>query len=115
MTERQIEILLPFIYRMPLYLGKESKENITVFMHGFESGSDSKYWTETLRNLLFEKYEIERVNSGWPYEIGVYAERESTSWIEAFKKLMIEIIMSSESYNPKLKELHELLKEWKNS
>jgi len=95
-AERQAELLTLFVERMPMYIGEVNRKSIIDFMIGFECGSDcNQLWTNKISNHLEENYKVDKVALGWSYQIERFSEMNNQNWVQAFLKVIKEILKTS--------------------
>lgn len=105
MTEKQIDILIYFVYRMPMYLYEVNRDSIVNFIHGFECGANSNNLTENISNRLEVTHKIKKFSMGWPNQLERYSENNSKTWTESFQEILIEVIREL----PEFKRNHDIL------
>lgn len=94
----ETEKMIHFLYRMSMYIGDITKDNIVSFMHGVDFGKQSDpYWTKLLSEFILHEYKMEEKAMGWQYLIGLWSKRKGITWEEGFKELMLEMIDKSDS------------------
>jgi hypothetical protein len=87
------EIFVNFIARTGMYIYPVDEYNIVSFIHGYEEGTKRECdFTELVKQLLINKYEISYSSDGWQGQVRRLGEKLSLSWVEAFKKATFEIV-----------------------
>ncbi|MFD2564475.1 hypothetical protein [Aquimarina rubra] len=89
--------MIHFLYRMSMYVGDVTRDNIVSFMHGADFGKwREPHWTKLLNEFITIEYKIEGRAMGWPHQVELLSKREGIEWNEGFKKLMLEMINKSD-------------------
>lgn len=104
--------MLYFLYRQSMFIHPVSKEGIVAFMHGINFGKQKQpYWTDLLKKFISEKYGINGGAFGWPHQLDLYCELNELTWIDCFKKLMLELIEEYDAipYPKRLKRMRDEL------
>ncbi|GEM_PF-2142562 len=97
MEREETDVMVHFLFRMEMFISPPTKDNITSFMHGTDYGRPVKLkWTELLKDHISNKYRLEGGALGWPHQITLFSEKNSTDWTQSFKLLMIELMEESE-------------------
>ena len=112
MDKYETEKIINFLYRIPMYVGIEDRDQIVSFMHGVDfSKSWEPYWTSLLRDFIVDKYDISGGPQGWPNQVELFAKSSNKTWVEAFKQLMLELIKESNviTFTVELQELNRKL------
>ncbi|CAM1344959.1 hypothetical protein [Tenacibaculum amylolyticum] len=113
MTKLETEMMLYFLYRVPMYIKNVDKDNIISFMHGADFGKRTEpHWTTLLNEFISLKYKIEGNALGWSYQVELFSKQEQIEWIDGFKKLMITLIKESDQipYTKKMQKLINMIK-----
>ncbi|MCA0133951.1 hypothetical protein [Winogradskyella alexanderae] len=92
MTNKEVKTLEHFFDRTFMWIHPIDRNTITSFIHGFEAGSDNKFFTTLLKKHLESEYNIFGSNQGWPNQVRLYAEKKEIDWNEAFFELGKTII-----------------------
>ena len=94
MKKKDKENLMHFITRMGMYISIEDRNNVISFITGYETGSNCSFILN-IKNLLDDIYKINGSNGGWPNQISLFGTKNNISWIQAFKKIALEIIIDN--------------------
>ncbi len=82
-----------FTLRIEMYTGKENKNTVSSFLHGYECGRDNECnFIEELVESIKEEYEIESRATGWIGLIERLADKLETDWITIFKSQSLKIL-----------------------
>lgn len=106
--EHEIE-LLRFITRTGMYISPINRDTIISFIHGFESGSFNREFSEGFRQYLANKYRIRTGATGWPGQIDQLTEKRSENWLITFNQCALDFIIS-DSPNDLTEEVSGLLR-----
>ncbi|MDC1162591.1 hypothetical protein OAT18_04035 [Tenacibaculum sp.] len=94
MLPKDINFLSFFTLRIGMYTGKENKDTISAFIHGFEAGRDNDCkFIENLTNSIEKEYSIDTKATGWIEQIELLAERTESDWVTVFKKQSLKILI----------------------
>lgn len=97
MNEKETELILYFIHRMPMYINPINRDTIVAFMTGLDVGRlPKKRLTHLLKEYIENEYNLFGSAKGWPYQIELFGQKKDLNWVIAFKTLMIELMESSE-------------------
>ena len=95
MTKLDKQNLSHFINRTGMYINPVDAKNVVSFLHGYELATENKcHFTQSLKQLLTDKYKMLYSSDGWPGQIERLANKCSSSWLTTFKKIAVEIIGS---------------------
>lgn len=93
MNENDKANLLNFTARTGMYVYPVDESTIVSFIHGYELGTkDECDFTQLVKQLLIDKYEIIYSSDGWQGQISRLGERLSLNWVETFMKVTLEIV-----------------------
>ena len=93
MKEKDINTLWLFTLRIGMYTGKENRDTISSFLHGYEIGRDDEcHFIEKLSESIEEEYKIDCRATGWIGQIERLAEMLETDWVTVFKKQSLKIL-----------------------
>lgn len=81
-----------FLNRTSMYIYPVDRFNIISFIHGYETGIQNTDITSEIKNYLIKKYNINPSNQGWWGQIEDFSKINKIEWIEAFKRIMEELI-----------------------
>lgn len=94
MTEEDKEWLLKFVTYIGLFIQPVTAESATNFVHGYEAGTrNTCAFTQQLRQLLTDTYQLPYSSDGWPGQIKRLATKRKVSWLTVFRNLTIELIV----------------------
>ena len=96
MTNKELKTLDLFINRTSMWINPIDRTTITSFIHGFEAGTDNKFFTSLLKDYLESEHNIYGSNQGWPNQVLLYAEKNKLNWNDAFFELGRVIIKKIE-------------------
>lgn len=114
MKRLETEKMIHFLYRMSMYVGDVTKDNIISFMHGADFGKSSEpYWTKLLNEFILTEYKTDGLSRGWSYQVELLSKRDGINWNEGFKKLMMEMINKSNKI-PFTKKMQNWVNELEN-
>lgn len=100
MRETDLNIVMNFITRTGMFIGKVSDDSIISFIHGYEIGTDGKCnLTEPISELLSSQYSITKIATGWPGQIGEYAIKNEFDWITSFRKVVLKHFYLTQDFN----------------
>ena len=84
-----------FTLRIGMYTGKENRDTVTSFLHGYEIGRNNECnFIEQLMKSIEEEYEIKSRATGWTGQIEMVAEKLEMDWITIFKKQSLKLLTS---------------------
>ena len=96
LTRAEVERMIHFLYRMPMYIGRISQEGILAFMHGADFGKRHEpYWTKLLNEYINDQCKIYGGAVGWPAQVEKFSKKHEIDWTEAFKLLMLSMLRNS--------------------
>jgi hypothetical protein len=84
-----------FTLRIGMYTGKENKDTVSSFLHGYEIGRNNECnFIEQIMKSIEEEYEIKSRATGWIGQIEMVAEKLEMDWIIIFKKQSLKFLTS---------------------
>jgi hypothetical protein len=99
MRETDINILMYFITRTGMYVGKESKETITSFIIGYEVGANGNVRiSEHISQLLSSEFNIEMQADGWLGQIERFADKNKKTWTSSFKEIVLKYFYRTQNF-----------------
>lgn len=113
MKTKETDIMIHFLHRPSMYLGKINMETIKSFMNGAAFGKiEGPHWTSLLSDFLVHEYSITKPAAGWSYQVNVYAEKNKIEWVDAFKDAMLKMIEKSDliAYTTELEKMNNKYK-----
>lgn len=95
MQEKDLKLLWMFTLRIGMYTGKENKDTVSSFLHGYEIGRNNECnFIEQIMKSIEEEYEIKSRATGWIGQIEMVAEKLEMDWIIIFKKQSLKFLTS---------------------
>lgn len=104
MSNNDIETLVYFITRTPMYVEESSALAIKSFITGYEIGKTNLFFTENLSSILEKHYSSPKGALGWSGQIEVLVKKEKKHWTSVFKKVTLNALIkiSEDSLKSKL-------------
>jgi hypothetical protein len=97
MTAEDKELLLNFVTSIGMFIQPVTAESTINFIHGYEAGTRNKCaFTQQLRQLLTDTYQLSYSNDGWAGQIKRLATQPAASWLTVFRSLTLEVIVLTE-------------------
>jgi len=94
LQQKDVNFLAFFTLRIGMYTGKENKDTISAFIHGFEAGRDNNCnFIESLTNSIEKEYGIDTKATGWIGQMQLLAEKTENDWVTVFKKQSLKILI----------------------
>ena len=98
MTKKDKLFFANFIIWTPLYAWPVNENTITSFVWGYEIGRGKKCgFIDLMCSRLSKKLKVKENALGWSDLITKHAQKNSLSWVVAFKKESIETLASEEA------------------
>lgn len=94
MQHKNIEPLWYFVLRAGMYTGKEKKERIAAFLHGYVLADEHCFFLPMLREAVSTNYQITGGSTGWVGQIALLAKKQKCSWYAAFRQESIRLLMA---------------------
>jgi len=91
-NEIQKEKLRHFLTYPKMFVSDTEKWQIISFIHGFEFALDDNSITESISDFFQKTHNIFGSNSGWPYQVEQFADKNSIGWFESFKIVTEHVI-----------------------
>ncbi len=111
-TVRYKKLLLSFVLRTGMYIGKVDFNNMMSFIIGVNMAkyaeTQSTDFLNMEKKLLEQKYQIPFLATGTPGQIKTFAKAKNLSHVEAFKKVLFEVLTENMD-----EEMLQVLKEVK--
>lgn len=93
MQKKDLKLLWMFTLRIGMYTGKENKDTVLSFLHGYEIGRNNEcHFIEKLSQSIEEEYQLESRATGWIGQIERLAEQLEMDWITIFKKQSLKVL-----------------------
>ena len=98
MTKKDKLLIANFIIWTPLYAWPVNENTITSFVWGYEIGRGKKCgFIDLMCTHLSKKLKVKQNTLGWSDLIKKFAQKNSLSWVAAFKQESIELLASEDA------------------
>lgn len=93
LREEDLKLLWSFVLRIGMYVGVESEERISSFLHGYDAGTLGKCdFLKQLSDSIEKDYKISSMATGWIGQIYRVADKIQSDWVTVFKRQSIKIL-----------------------
>lgn len=75
-----------------MYITTQDKDNVVSFIHGYEVGTTTRDFTNSLERFVIDKFNIEPLATGWPGQIERLSKKLQQSWLQTFKQVSLQVI-----------------------